>query len=84
MFDTGKFEVGAAVTYHGSVIIAHGDGKIVKVHENGRVDICVTECVYALEQRGHGWVEVPSRTVHNVRPQSFKPIVSEVESGVAP
>jgi hypothetical protein len=65
-------QVGDRVTYHGSVIIAHGDGKIVAVHENGRVDIRVTELVYAVEQRGHRCVEVPFRSVRNVRPQSFK------------
>lgn len=74
-------KVGDTVTYHGSVIIAHGDGEIVRVHANGRVDIRVNEPVYALEQRGHGWVEVPSRTVQNVRPQSWKPrVVSGVSS----
>lgn len=80
-----QFEVtvGAAVTYHGSVIAAHGDGRIVAVHENGRVDIEVTELVYGLRQQGMQWVEIPSLTVHGVRPQSFKPVVAEVGSEVA-
>jgi hypothetical protein len=71
--------VGAAVTYHGSVIIAHGNGEIVVVHENGRVDIRVTELSHAFEQRGNRWVEVPFRMVRNVRPQSFKQRVPEAE-----
>lgn len=66
-------KVGDRVTYHGSVIIAHGDGEIVAVHADGRVDIRITELSHCLERRGSRWVEVPSRTVFNVRPQSFKP-----------
>lgn len=70
---------GPVVTYHGSVIIAHGDGEIVKVHANGRVDIRVTELSHAFEQRGNRWVEVPFRLVENVRPRSFKPRVERGE-----
>lgn len=66
-------KVGDTVTYHGSVIVAHGGGEIVRVHANGRVDIRVNEPVYALEQRGNRWVEVSYRMVHNVRPESWKP-----------
>lgn len=72
-------KVGDEVRYHGSVIIAHGDGEIVKVHENGRVDIRVTELSHAFEQRGHRWVEVPFRLVERVRPQSWKPLAEEVD-----
>lgn len=71
------------VTYHGSVIVAHGDGEIVKVHGNGRVDIRVTELVYAFEQCGNRWVEVPFRLVRNVRPQSWKVRVASERSGVS-
>jgi hypothetical protein len=68
--------VGDRVTYHGSVIIAHGDGEIVAVHEDGRVDIRVTELSHAVDLRGQRWVKVPYRLVERVRRQSFKPIGS--------
>jgi len=77
MIDT-VLTVGADVTYHGSVIEAHGDGRIVAVHANGRVDIRVTDLVYAFRRRGQRWEEIRSVTVRRVRPQSFKPRVSEV------
>lgn len=79
-------KVGDKVHYHGSVIEAHGGGRIVKVHENGRVDIRVTELVYAFEPgrgaRALEWVERLPVTVHRVRPQSWKPRV-KAESGVS-
>jgi hypothetical protein len=70
---TAPVRVGSMVTYHGSVIEAHGRGHILAVHGNGRVDIRVTDLAYRLRPGRFAWVEIGSLVVRDVRPQSWKP-----------